>query len=135
RGHLPQARQRVPDEMSRICPRRAAVRSTQRHEMAHTTGAADLLNVVASDQSALRVADDIDALAPVVAGEPFDPVGQHAGQLLYRPGVEAAEEPAEVDAMRAVSEPTESSRQPADGARCSEEAMHQEHRSLTAVLQ
>jgi hypothetical protein len=35
--------------------------------------------------------------------------------------------------MRAVSQPTESTRQPADDARCSEEAMHQQHRSLTAV--
>jgi len=74
RGHLPEAWQHVPDEMARVCPRRAAVRRPQRHEMAHTTGAVHLLNVVPSDQSALRVADEIDALAPVVASELFDPV-------------------------------------------------------------
>jgi len=92
--------------------------------MAHTTGAIELLNVVPSDQSALRVAYEIDALAPVFASELFDPVGYYVSQFLYRPSVEAAEEPAEVDAMRAVSQPTESTPQPADDARCGEEAMH-----------
>src|SRR5262245_4900028 len=111
--------------MSRICPPRAAVGRTQRHEMAHTTGALQLLSVVPSDQSALRVPHEIDALASVFASELFDPLGQYAGQLLDRPCVEAAEEPAEVDAMRAVSQPIESTRQPADDARCSEEAMHE----------
>jgi hypothetical protein len=133
RGHLPQAWQHVPDEMSRAGPERAAVRSPQRHEMAHTTGAVQLLNVVPSDQPALRVAHEIDALAAVFANELFDPVGYHVSQFLYRPSVEAAEEPAEVDAMRAVSQPTESTPQPADDARCSEEAVHEQQRSLTAV--
>ena len=124
RGHLPEAWQHVPDEMSRIGPRRAAVRSTQRDEMAYTTGAVQLLDVVPSDQSTLRMAHQIDTLAPVFASELFDPVSYDASQFLYRPCVEAAEETAEVDAMRAVSQPTESTRQPADDARCSEEAMH-----------
>src|SRR5207245_11590401 len=61
-GHVAQAWEHVPDEMSGIGPRRAAVRTTQRDEMAHTTGAVQLLNVVPSDQSALRVADEIDTL-------------------------------------------------------------------------
>jgi hypothetical protein len=132
-GHLPQARQQVPDEMSQIGPARAAVRSAQRDEMAHTTGALQLLNVVPSNQSALRVAHEIDAIAPVFASEPFDPVAYDACQFLYRPCIEAAEEPSEGDVMRAISQPTESSCQPAEDTRCSEEAMHEEHRSLTAV--
>jgi hypothetical protein len=97
--------------MSRIGPTRAAVRSTQRDEMAHTTGAVQLLNVVPPDQAALRVPHEIDTLPPVFASELFDAV----------------------DAMRAVSQPTESTRQRADDAPGSEEAMHWEHRSLTAV--
>ena len=121
---MPQAWQHVPDEMSRIGPTRAAVRSTQRDEMAHTTGAVQLLNVVPSDQSALRVPHEIDTLPPVFASELFDAVGHDADQFLYRPCVEAAEEPSEVDAMRAVSQPAESTRQRADDAPCSEEAMH-----------
>ena len=107
-----------------MSPGCAAVWSTQRDEMAHTMGAAQLLYVVASDQSALRVAHEIDALAPVVASEAFDSVGHDAGEFIYRPCVEATEEPSEVDAMRAISQPTESSCQPADDTRCSEEAMH-----------
>jgi len=114
-------------------PTRAAVRGPQRDEVAHATGTVQLLNVVPSDQAALRVADEIDALAPVFAREPFDPLGEDASQFLYRPCVEAAEEPSEVDAMRAVSQPTESTRQPADDARRGEEAMHQEDRPLMAV--
>jgi len=101
--------------------------------MAHTTGAVQFLNAVPSDQSPLRVADEIDALAPVFASELFDPVAYDVSQFLYRPCVEPAEEPAEVDAMRAVSQPTESTRQPANDARCSEEAMHEQHRSPTGV--
>jgi hypothetical protein len=101
--------------------------------MAHTTSAVELLHVVPSDQSAFRVAHEIDALAPMLASEPFDPVGQDPSELLYRPYVEAAEEPPEIDVMSAVSQPTESTRQPADGARCGEEAMHQKYRSLPAV--
>src|SRR5262249_15712636 len=103
RGHLPQAWQHVPDERSRKRPTRAGVGSPQRHEMVYTTGAVQLLNVVPSDQPALRVADEIDALASVFASELFDPVGYDPSDLLYRPCVEAAEEPAEVDATRAVS--------------------------------
>src|SRR5215510_7541575 len=102
--------------------------------MAHTTGAIQLLNEIPSDQSALRVTHEIDALAPVFASELFDPVGYDVSQLLYRPCVEAAEEPAEVDAMRAVPQPTESIRQPVGDAGCSEEAMHEQHRSFTAML-
>jgi len=124
RGHLPQARQHVPDEMPRMSPACAAVRSAQRDEVAHPTGAVQLLNVVPSDQSALRVTHEIDALAPMIASELFDPLGHDASQFLYRPCVEAAEEPPEVDAMSAVSQPTQSSCQPADDTRCSEEAMH-----------
>ncbi len=86
--------------------------------------AVQVLNVVPSDQSAFRVADDIDALAPVLASELFDPVGYDVSQFLYRPCVEAAEEPSELDVMRAVFQASESTRQPADDARCSEEAMH-----------
>ena len=123
-GHLPQARQHAPDQMPPIRPGCAAVRSAQRDEMADTTGAAQPLNVVPSDQSALRVAHEIDALAPVFANELLDPLGHDASQFLYRPCVEAAEEPPEVDAMSAVSQPTQSSCQPADDTRCSEEAMH-----------
>ncbi len=100
------------------------MRSAQRDEMAHTTGAAQLLNVVPSDQSALRVAHEIEALAPVFASELFDPLGHDASQFLYRPCVEAVEEPSKVDAMRAVSQPTESTRQPGDDTRRSQEAMH-----------
>jgi hypothetical protein len=101
--------------------------------MPHATGSVQLLNVVPSDQSPLRVADEIDALAPVIAAELFDPLGHDAGEFLYWPCVEAAEESPEVDAMRAISHPTESACQPADDTRCSEEAMHQDHRPLTAV--
>ena len=133
RGHLPQARQHVPDEMPRMGPACAAVRSAQRDEVAHTTGAVQPLNVVPSDETALRVAHEIDSLAPVIASELFDPRGHDASQLLYRPRVEAAEEPAEFDAMSAVSQPTESSCQPGDDTRCSEEAMHQQDRPLTAT--
>ena len=107
-----------------MSPRCAAVWSAQRDEMAHTTRAVQLLYVVASDQSALRVTHEIDALAPVIASELFDSVGHDAGEFLYRPCVEPAEEPSEVDAMRAISQPTESSCQPADDMRRSEEAMH-----------
>src|SRR4029077_20015261 len=101
--------------------------------VAHTRGTVQLLNVVPSDQSALRVAHEIDALAPVIARELFDALRHDASQFLYWSRVEAPEEPPEVDAMSAVSQPTESSCQPADDTRCSEEAMHQEHRSLTAA--
>jgi hypothetical protein len=116
-----------------MSPGCAAVWSTQRDEMAHTMGAVQLLYVVASDQSTLRVAHEIDALAPVIASDLFDSVGHDAGEFLYRPCVEAAEEPSEVDAMRAISQATESSCQRADDTRCSEEAMHEKHRSRTAV--
>src|ERR1043166_4053611 len=70
-----------------MSPGCAAVWSTQRDEMAHTMGAVQLLYVVASDQSALRVAHEIDALAPVIASELFDSVGHDAGEFLYRPCV------------------------------------------------
>jgi len=123
----------VPDETPRTSPACAVVWSAQRDEVAHTRGTVQLLNVVPSDQSALRVAHEIDALAPVIASELFDSVGHDAGEFLYRPCVEAAEEPSEVDAMRAISQATESSCQRADDTRCSEEAMHEKHRSLTAV--
>src|SRR5262249_29681907 len=112
---------------------RAAVRGPQRQEMAHTTGAVQFLNVVPSDQSALRVADDTDPLAPLFGSTLSAPAAYDASQSLSRPCVEPAEDPAEVDAMRAVSQPTESTRQPADDARCSEEAMHEQHRSPTGV--
>jgi hypothetical protein len=107
-----------------MSPGCAAVWSTQRDEMAHTMGAVQLLYVVASDQSALRVTDEIDALALEIASELFDSVGHDVSEFLYRPCVEAAEEPSEVDAMRAISQPAKSSCQPADDTRCSEEAMH-----------
>ena len=123
----------MPDEVPGISPGCAPVWSTQRDEMAHTVSAVQLLYVVASDQSALRVAHEIDALAPVIASELFDSVGHDAGEFLYRPCVEVAEEPSEVDAMRAISQPAESSCQPADDTRRSEEAMHEKHRSLTIV--
>jgi hypothetical protein len=97
--------------------------------MAHATGAVELLNVVPSDQTAFRVAHEVDALAPILASEPFDAVGNDASQFLYRPHVEAAEEASEVDVMSGVSEPTESTPEPADRARCGEEAMYQEYRS------
>jgi hypothetical protein len=116
-----------------MSPGCAAVWSTQRDEMAHTTRAVQLLYVVASDQSALRVTHEIDALTPEIASELFDSVGHDVSEFLYRPCVEAAEEPSEVDAMRAISQPVESSCQPADDTRRSEEAMHEKHRSLTAV--
>jgi hypothetical protein len=116
-----------------MSPGCAAVWSTQRDEMAHTTGAVQPLYVVASDQSALRVTHEIDAFAPVIASELFDSVGHDAGEFLYWACVEAAEEASEVDAMRAISQPNESSCQPADDTRCSEEAMHEKHRSLTAL--
>src|SRR5579862_4196223 len=119
--------------MSRMGPRRPAVRRAQRDEMADTPGAVQLLNIVPSDETALRVTDEIDALAAVFPSELLDPFGYDARQLLDRPCVEAAEQPPEVDVMRAVSELTETTRQPADGARCREEAMHQEDRSLPAV--
>ena len=105
-------------------PACAAVRGAQRDEVAYTRGAVQLLNVVPSDQSALRVAHEIDALAPVIASELFDPLGDDASQFLYGPCVEAAEEPPEVDAMSAISEPTESGCQPADDTRCSKEAVN-----------
>ena len=47
--------------------------------------------------------------------------------------IEAAEEPSEVDVVWAVSQPTESIRERADDARCSEEAVHEQHRSPAAV--
>ena len=119
--------------MSRTGPRCPAVRSTQCDQMADTPGALQLLNIVAADQSTLRVADEIDALAAVFASELLDPFGHDASQLLDRPRVEAAEQPSEVDDMRAVSEPTESTPKPADEARCSEKAMYQEDGSLPAV--
>ena len=116
-----------------MSPGCAAVWSTERDEMAHTTRAVQLLDVVASDQSALRVTHEIDALAPEIVSELFDSVGDDVSEFLYRPCVEAAEEASEVDAMRAISQPNESSCQPADDTRCNEEAMHEKHRSLTAV--
>ena len=116
-----------------MSPGCAAVWSTQRDEMAHTTRAVQLLYVVASDQSALRVTHEIDALAPEIVSELFDSVGHDVSEFLYRPCVEAAEGPSEVDAMRAISQPAESSCQRADDTRRSEEAMHEKHRSLTIV--
>jgi hypothetical protein len=115
------------------CLRRAAVRSAQRDEVAYATSTLQLLNVVPSDQSALRVAHEIHALIPVFASKSFDPLGDDGSQFLYRPCVEAAEEPSEVDAMGAVAQRTESTRQRGDDARCRKETMHQEDRSLMAV--
>ena len=123
----------MPDETSRMCPTRAAMWGAQRDEMAHTTRAVQLLHVVASDQSALRVAHQIDAIAPVLATELLDPLGHDGGKLFDRPCVEAAEEPSEVDVVWAVSQPTESIRERADDARCSQEPVHEQHRSPAAV--
>jgi len=92
--------------------------------MAHTMDAAQLLNVVPPDESALRVTHQIDALAPVLASELFHPVGYDASQFLHRPCVQAAKETSEVDAVGAVSQPTESAGQRANDPRCREKAMH-----------
>jgi hypothetical protein len=132
-GHLSQAWQRVPDEVSRESPTRAAVRSAQRDEMAYAAGAIQLLDVVPSDQSTLRVAHEIDSVAPVFASELLHPFGHDGSQILYGPCVEAAEQPSKVDVMGAVSQPTESTGQPAHDARCGEEAMHEQHCPFAAV--
>jgi hypothetical protein len=101
--------------------------------MTHTTGAGQLLNVVPSDQSALRVAHEIDAFAAVFTNELFDPVAYDVCQFLYRPRIEAAEDASEVDGMRAVSHPTESMGERTDGARCGEKPMHEEDCSSMRV--
>jgi len=132
-SHLAQARQHAPDEMPRVRPARAAVRGAQRDEVAHMTDAVQLLDVVASDQSACRVAHQIDALARVISSELFDPLGHDVSELLYRPRVETAEEATEVHTMDTVSRAAEPSRQPAKDMRCREEAVHQEHPSRTAA--
>jgi len=44
------------------------------------------------------VTHEIDALAPEIVSELFDSVGHDVSEFLYRPCVEAAEEPSEVDA-------------------------------------
>ena len=46
-------------------------------------GAVQLLNVVPADQPALRVAHQIDLLAPVVASELLDMLGQYAIEKHY----------------------------------------------------
>ena len=51
--------------------------------MAPATGAVQLLNVVPADQPALRVAHQIDLLAPVVASELLDMLGQYASEKHY----------------------------------------------------
>lgn len=48
--------------------------------MAPATGAVQLLNVVPADQPALRVAHQIDLLAPVVTSELLDMLGQYASE-------------------------------------------------------
>src|SRR5438876_2683909 len=63
RGHLSDVRQKAAYEIPRIRPGCAA-RGPQRDEMAPATGAVQLLNVVPADQPALRVAHQIDLLAP-----------------------------------------------------------------------
>jgi hypothetical protein len=67
-----------------MSPPCAAVWSPQRHEVAHTRDVVQLLNVVPSDQSALRVAHQIDALAAVIARELFDALGHDASPPVYR---------------------------------------------------
>ena len=96
-------------------------------------GPIQLLNVVPSDQPALRVAHQIDALARMMANELLDPLSHDASQLLDRSRVEPAEEPAEVDVMSAVSRPTQTSREAVEDARRGEKTMHEENRSLTAA--
>jgi len=107
--------------------------SAQRDEVAHPSGPVQLLNVVPSDQPALRVAYEIDALGRMIPKELLDPLGRDASQFLDRPRVEPAEEPAEVDVMGAVSRPTQSSREPADDARRGEETVQEQDWSLTAL--
>jgi hypothetical protein len=51
--------------------------------MAPATGAVQLLNVVPADQPALRVAHQIDLLAPVVTSELLDMLGQYASEKHY----------------------------------------------------
>ena len=46
-------------------------------------GAVQLLNVVPADQPALRVAHQIDLLAPVVTSELLDMLGQYASEKHY----------------------------------------------------
>ncbi len=131
-GHLTQARKQAPNEMPRICPWCATMRSAQRDEVPHTTGAVQLLDVVPSDQSAFRVPDDVDVFAAVIGHELFDAVGDASSQLVNWLCVEA-EQPSQIDAVSAVSEPTEASLQRAEHTRGSEEPVHQEHRSLAAA--
>src|SRR5439155_12715528 len=118
--------------MPRTGPGCAAVRRAQGDEVAHTVSPVQLLNVVPPDQPALRVADQIDSLARMIASQLLDPLGQDAGHLLDRPRVEPAEEPAEIDTMSAVSRPPQSNGEAAEGAWCSEEAVQEQDRSPPA---
>ena len=120
--------------MPRTGPGCAAVRRAQGDEVAHTVSPVELLNVVPPDQPALRVADQIDSFARMIASQLLDPLGQSAGQLLDRPRVEPAEEPAEIDTMSAASRPPQSNGEAAEGAWCSEEAVQEQYRSPTALL-
>jgi len=74
-----------------------------------------------------------DPLEPVIVDQLLDVPGHDASELIDRPRVEAAEDPAEVDVMSAESRATESTREPADGARRGEKTVQQQHRALTAV--
>jgi hypothetical protein len=91
--------------------------------MTQATDAFQSPDVVPCDQSARRVAHQVDALAPVIARDLLDPLRQDASQFLHRACVETTEKPAELDVMSAVSRSTEPICEPANNTRRCEETV------------
>ena len=133
RHHLPQAWEEMSEENPSICPRRAAMGRPERYEMANPARTVQALHVVAGDQAPFGVADDVEALAPVIAYDLLDARRDDLGQFIDGPCVVATEETAELDAVTAVSGPLETAREPHEHARRREESVHEQYRPFATT--